>query len=245
MDNEKFLLRRISDIKEMAERYNTPRFSDFLDETERAAVTKNKLDNGAVWYGGFEGASRNMLGFFPDWMESDTGEFPISAIRITNKSDKSITHREYLGTVMSLGIERRKIGDIAVSDKGAYIFATGDIAGYIAAIDKISRCGVKAEIVPLSDCEIVEAKFEIMDIVAASLRLDAVVAAVLKLSRKNASDYITSGRCFVNHLEIVRTDYGLNEGDLLSLRGFGRVVIIAAGSETRSGRLHIKIKKFI
>lgn len=245
MDNEKLLLRRVSDIREMAERYNTPRFSDFLDETEHAIVSANGLDRGALWYGGYEGASRNMLGFFPDWSEPDTNEFPISAIKITNKSDRKLTHREYLGTIMSLGIERRKIGDIAVSDGGAYIFASSDIAGYIAAIDKISRCGVKAEIVPLSECEIAEPEFELLDIVAASMRLDAVVASVLKLSRKNAADYIAGGRCFVNHLEIVRTDYGLNEGDLLSLRGFGRVEIIAAGNETRSGRLHIKIKKFI
>lgn len=245
MDNEKLLLRRISDIREMAERYNTPRFSDFLDETERAAVMANRLDIGAVWYGGYDGSSRNMLGFFPEWAEPDVDEFPISAIKITNKSDKKLSHREYLGTVMSLGIDRRKIGDIAVSDGGAYIFASEDISGYIAAIDKISRCGVKAEIVPPGECEIAEPEFEMMSIVAASMRLDAVVASVLKLSRKNAADLITGGRCFVNHLETVRTDYGLNEGDLLSLRGFGRVEIVGAEGETRSGRLHIKIKKFI
>ena len=245
MDNEKLLLRRVSDIREMAKRYNTPRFSDFLDETERATVKANRLDIGAVWFGGYNGASRNMLGFFPDWAEPDTGEFPISAVKFTNKSDKKLSHREYLGTIMSLGIDRRKIGDIAVSDSGAYVFASSDIAGYIAAIDKISRCGVKAEIVPLSECEIAEPEFELIGIVAASMRLDAVVASVLKLSRKNASDFITSGRCFVNHFEILRTDYGLSEGDLLSLRGFGRVEIVGAEGETRSGRLHIKIKKFI
>ncbi len=245
MDNEKLLLRCILDIREMAERYNTPRFSGFLDETERAAVKANRLDFGALWYGGYEGASRNMIGFFPDWAEPDLAEFPISAVKFTNKSDRKLSHREYLGTIMSLGIDRRKIGDIAVSDDGACVFASSDIAGYIAAIDKISRCGVKAEIIPLSECEVAEPEFELLDIVAASMRLDAVVAAVLKLSRKNAADLITSGRCFVNHFEILRTDYGLNEGDLLSLRGFGRVEIVGAEGETRSGRLHIKIKKFI
>ena len=245
MDNEKLLLRRVSDIAKMAERHNVPRFSDFLDEAEHARVSANGMDRGALWFGGYEGASRNMLGFFPDWSEPDTNEFPISAIKITNKSDKKLTHREYLGTIMSLGIERRKIGDIAVSDGGAYIFVSSDIAAYIAAIDKISKCGVKAEIIPLSECEIAEPKFEFLDIVAASMRLDAVVASVLKLSRKNAADYITGGRCFVNHLEIVRTDYLLKEGDLLSLRGYGRVEVIAAGNGTRSGRLHIKVKKFI
>lgn len=245
MDNEKLLLRRISDLAEMAERYNTPRFSDFLNETERASVSANRLDRGGVWFGGYEGAGRNVLGFFPEWEEPNCERFPISAVKITNKSNRLLSHREYLGTIMSLGIERRKVGDISVFEGGAYVFASSDIAEYVSAIEKVSGCGVKAELIKPSECDIAEPKYVMLDIVSASMRLDAVTAAVLKLSRKKSTDYILGGKCFVNHIEITHTDYNLSEGDLLSFRGFGRAEIVATGGGTRSGRLHIKIKKFI
>lgn len=246
MDNDKLLIRRISDVAALADKYNMPRFSDFLDEAEQAQLAAEYADAGGLWYGGYDGAARRMIGFFPDWCEPDTEEFPIKAVHIVNKGTRQLSHRDYLGTIMSLGLERKKIGDIAVLPDGAYVFALSDVAEHIASsIEKIANCGVKCKLASVSECIIPEAEYKISDIVAASMRLDAVVASVCKLSRKNAADYIASGRCAVNHREVLRCDYGLNEGDLLSLRGFGRVQLMSAGNETRSGRLHITIKKFI
>lgn len=245
MDDNKLLIRRISDIATLADKYNMPRFSDFLDEAEQAKIKACYADAGGVWFGGYETAGRRMIGFFPDWMEADMEEFPIVAVKIENKGIKNLTHRDYLGTVMSLGLERKKIGDIAVSDKGAYIFVTEDMADVVSGIEKISNCGVRCKVVSVAECEIAAAEFEIKNIVAASMRLDAVLASLLKLSRKNASELIASGKCSVNHIETLRSDYVLNEGDLLSVRGFGRAEIDSVGSKTRSDRLHITIKKFI
>lgn len=245
MDNEKLLIRRISDISALADKYNTPRFSDFLDEAEQAEVKAAYIDNGGVWFGGYESACRRMIGFFPEWCEMDTDEFPIAAVEIVNKGSKNLTHRDYLGTVMSLGLERKKIGDIAVSPKGAYIFVTKDMADLVSGIEKISNCGVRCRIVPLSECVIAEAEFELKNVVAASMRLDAVIGALLKLSRKNAQDLVLGGKCSVNHIVTERTDRVLSEGDVLSVRGFGRAEIASVGSKTRSDRIHITIKKFI
>ncbi len=245
MDNDKLLLRRVSDIANLADKYNTPRFSDFLDEAEQAEIKASYADTGGVWFGGYENAARCMLGFFPDWCEPDNDSFPISAVKIENKGTRTLTHRDYLGTVMSLGLERKKIGDIAITQSGAYVFVSEDMAGVVSSIEKIANCGVRCSIVPLEECEISEAKFEIKNIVAASMRLDAVLSALLKLSRKNSSELIAGGRCAVNHRPAQRSDYILNEGDLLSVRGFGRAEIVKTGSKTRSDRLHITIKKFI
>ncbi|MBQ8637065.1 MAG: hypothetical protein IJ423_03640 [Clostridia bacterium] len=245
MNNDKLLIRRISDIAALADKYNTPRFSDFLDEAEQAEVRASYLDNNGVWFGGYETAARRMLGFFPEWCEKDYSEFPITAVKIENKGTKKLTHRDYLGTIMSLGIERKKIGDISVSTKGAYVFVLKDMADVVCGIEKISNCGVRCKEVSFAECEIAASEFEMRDIVAASMRLDAVLAALLKLSRKNASDLITGGKCAVNHMLTERSDLILNQGDLLSVRGFGRAEIAAVGSKTRSDRLHITIKKFI
>lgn len=245
-NDDKLLIRRVGDIAALAEKYNTPRFSDFLDEREQAVLAESYADSGGVWFGGYDGAARRMLGFFPEWCEPDMAEFPLSAVLISKKGPRTLTHRDYLGTIMSLGVERKKIGDIAVNEGGAYVFAVSDIAEHIAqGIEKIANCGVKCSIVPLDKAEIPEPEYKIQDVVAASLRADAVVGAVCGFSRKNAADFILAGYCSVNHKVILRVDHILKEGDLLSLRGFGRAQVMETGANTRSGRLHIKIKKFI
>lgn len=245
MEDNKLLIRRISDIAALAEKYNVPRFSDFLDEGEQAEIKACRADTGGVWFGGYEYAGRRILGFFPDWAEPDYSEFPISAVKIENKGTKELTHRDYLGTVMSLGLERKKIGDIAVFSGGAYLFVANEMADVVSGMEKISNCGIKCSIVPLAECEIEAAKFERLSIVAASMRLDAVIAAVARLSRKKASDLILGGKCAVNHIVTERTDYTLSEGDVLSVRGFGRTVVETVGARTRSDKLHITVKKFI
>ncbi len=245
MDNDKLLFSRIADISALCDKYQTPRFSDFLDEAEKAKIQLSHQDTGGRWFGGYEGSARQILGFFPDWCEKADSEFPIACVKITNKGGKRLSHREYLGTIMSLGLKRQKIGDIKVGESFAYIFTTDDVADLVASIEKISSTGVKCEIVAASECEIPEAKYTQIDAVVASLRLDAVVGAVCKLSRKNSAELIASGRCEVNHIEVLRTDYAVKEGDLLSLRGFGRAEVVGVNGETRSGRLHITIKKYI
>ncbi|MDO4618422.1 MAG: hypothetical protein Q4B31_02745, partial [Clostridia bacterium] len=115
----------------------------------------------------------------------------------------------------------------------------------VLSIEKIASSGVRTKEIPIGEADIPEAEFEIMDTVSASLRLDSVLSGVLKLSRKNTQDYIKSGRCSVNHRVTERNDYTLKVGDTLSLRGFGRYEVFFIGNITRSGRLHMQIKKYI
>ena len=245
MDNEKLLKSKISDVKRLSGKYSQPRFSDFLDEGEIETVKLERLDLGGFFFGGFEGAKRKVLGFFPDWYERDNTDFPITVVEIIKKGDKDLSHRDYLGTVMGLGLERRKTGDIIVTDQGAYVFVIEDVASLVLGIEKVSNCGVKTRTVEFSDLVIPEPEYKIIETVAASMRLDSILSGTLKLSRKNTADFIKSGRCMVNHRVIERNDFSIKEGDTLSLRGFGRYEFLSVDGETRSGRLHIKIKKYI
>ena len=246
-DDEKLLLRRAEDLAGLAEKYNTPRFSDFFDENEQAVICGGFYNSGAVWFGGNIRCTRRMLGIFPDWWcDSYDDEFPISVLYVKNKGRKELSHRDYLGALMSLGLERKKVGDIAVWHDGAYIFMTPSAAEHASAsIGKIASCGVECTVIPCSQAKMPEERFELADIVAASLRLDAVVAAVCGMSRRVAGEYIAAGRVSVNHKPEQKCDYLLKEEDLLSLRGYGRVQIIKTGGKTRSDRLHITTKKFI
>lgn len=238
-------IRKIRDVYKLAEKYQSPRFSRFLDENEQAILKKEGLFGG-VLFGGYDDAERCVLGVFPDWQEPLKEEFPIKVLEITKKYTKDLSHRNYLGTILSLGIERDKIGDILVGDMKAYVFVSSDIAEFIKDnIRKISGCGVDIKICGFDEVTVPEKQFEYIQAVAASLRLDAVLAAMLKISRNDAKAFILSGKVMVNHMERQQTDFSLDTGDLLSVRGFGRVEIFEIGNKTRSDRVHITLKKYI
>ena len=236
---------RINDVYRLCEKYHSPRFSKFLDEEEISRL-KSEGFLGGVLFGGYEGCERKILGAFPDWMEPSFDEFPIKALHIIKRYEKELSHRNYLGTILSLGIERNKIGDILVLDDGAYVFVLDDIADFIKDnIKKISHCGVYIEECNLFDVKIPEKKHELLDVIAAALRVDAVLAGLLHISRNDAKSYLSSGYVKVNHTEIKEADFEVKENDLLSIRGFGRTEIFSVGNKTRSDRVHITIKKYL
>lgn len=244
MDNDAFL-RHIEDIYRLCEKYHTPRFSEFLDGAKQRLVIEHGIADGML-FGGYDGSERCMLGVFPEWYEKNTEDFPISVLEFKTKYDKELSHRNYLGTILSLGIKREKIGDILTHKDGCYVFLSSDIAEFVrGGISKIAGCGVSINYTDIKDVSVPEKDCEIIDAVIASMRLDAVLAAALKKSRNEAKMMVLSGKVSVNHFEMLQTDYIVKENDLLSIRGFGRISLEAVGGRTRSERLHITLKKYI
>ena len=243
--SDDIFIKKIYDVVRLSEKYHSPKFSKFLDETEQAIIKEERTLNG-VLFGGYEGAERKLFGVFPDWQEPSEDEFPIAILEFTKKYEKELTHRHYLGTILSIGIERNKIGDILPDEKGATVFVLEDIAEFIKEnIKKIAGCGVDIDICDASSIKIPEKRFELIDIVAASMRLDACLGAILKISRKDAKNLALSGNVSINHLEPKSEDVKLTQGDLLSIRGFGRAEVLEIGGKTRSDRVHITVKKYI
>ena len=238
-------IKKMQDVFRLSEKYHTPRFSKFLDGAQQAMLLREGIFDG-VLFGGYEGAERCVLGAFPDWQEPDKTLFPIKALYVKKKYQKDLSHRDYLGTVLSLGIERNKIGDILAGDNDAYIFVLEDIAEFVCDnISKVAGCGVDIVICDADRVVVPEKKFCEINVVAGSLRLDAVLAAMLKVSRNEAKTMILSGKVSVNHTEILNGDFMIKENDLLSVRGFGRAVLSEIGGKTRSERVHITLKKYI
>ena len=243
MDDGIFLS-KMRDVARLCDKYHTPKFSKFLDSREQALISKNGISG--TLFGGFQDAERKILGVFPDWQETDPSLFPIDILRVAKKCDGELSHRQYLGTVLSLGIERDKVGDIITDDDGAYIFLCSDISDFVKLnLTKVGRIGVFTEFTDKESLKLPEKKFELIECVAASQRLDAVAAALLSKSRNEVKNLISDGRVFVNHFEVTKTDYTVDEGDLLSIRGFGRAVLFGIGSKTRSDRIHLSFKKYI
>ena len=242
---KKQLEAKVNDCLRLCGKYSTPRFTGFLTEEEQAMLGSiAAYDYNVAYFGGYDDAKRKIFGVFPEWQNVEFSEYPIKIIQFIKKYPKELTHRDYLGTILSLGIERNKIGDILVDENGAYVFASESISDVICGIEKISNCGIKTKEVRLEDIKIPEQEYDDMFLIVASLRLDAFISAITKLSRNQALLLIRSGKVSLNHKETEDVSKGIAVGDVLSVRGYGRYIFFSEGGRTGSGRLHVHIKKF-
>lgn len=246
--DDKLLIQRINDGINCAEKRCKPFFMGFLDERETALaqteLAKNRYTN-YLFFGGYENAARAFVGIFPDFLSPESEMFPVFAVTFTFRCEDKLTHRDFLGALMSLMITRESIGDILVDEGIAVAFLTESGSKLaLNEITKIGRVGVKVSggaPDPLPICE----KFEEISGTVASERLDSVVALITKQSREKASQIIKQG--------LVSTDFSVNEncshnltaGTKISVRGCGRFIYDGAKSQTKKGRLFINVRKYI
>lgn len=248
-DDLKLFLAKGLDKAAMAEKRQTPCFSEFGDPFRVGRLAELlKREPGVevkVW-GGYEGAERLMAGFYPEY-GADEG-FPVGAVKIlyNKKYSGGLSHRDFLGSVLGLGIERGKIGDIVVSDGCAYVICISDVIDFIAAnLEKVGRTAVRCEAV--FDLEGCIPSPEIKEVVktVASLRLDAVIGAAFNLSRGTAAEAVKSGRVFINHLPQESVSKKAAEGDIITLRGKGRIKLLEVLGSTKKDKLIIKLQSFV
>lgn len=248
-EEEKLLLAKAEDLYTLCDKYCCPRFSVFLDESQQQLIRENIGEpSGYIsgFFGGYPGAQRKVFGVFPEWVPYSETDFTIKVLKFIKNFGEPLTHRDYLGTILSLGIDRAKTGDILVDGDIAYVFVTEDIADFIRGqVTKVANRGVKIEVADCGGILVPEQKFQAISVVTASLRVDAVVAAMLRLSRNLSAKLILAGRVSINHKVSTDTAKQLSEGDILSVKGYGRYILAQVGGKTRSERLHVTIKKYI
>ncbi len=206
-------------------------------EAELARRTAREHRLNCTLSGGYPLAERVMACFHP---EGEEAAFPIRCVHITwDGRYHQAEHRSLLGSVLGLGIERSMVGDICLVQDGAFMMAAEEMAGFIAQnLTEAGRTPIQARIME-SIPVIVPPEGKTFRDTVASLRLDAVLAAGLNMSRTSAADCILSGQVQVNHRPEMRLDAQVRQGDLLSIRGFGRLHIKAVGTPTRKGRIPI------
>ncbi len=258
MEEKDLLISRCLDSKKRALDSFMITSTFFLSSDERSIASsierEYNSDIRTFYYGGFSEAERTVAVFVPSiFGVEDIGEYfsenpddcPFSLIKISKDRFSSLSHRDYLGSLMGLGIKRETVGDIIVRDDCTFIFALKSVCRYICEnLTKVGRGTVKGEVCPLSDFVYDEGETETVFVSVASLRLDSVVSSAFNLSRTNSSLAITSGIVFVNSLQITKNDYILKEGDKIVLRGRGKVVLEKIIGESKKGRIHINIKRF-
>lgn len=173
-------------------------------------------------------------------------EYPIKILEIKNKSNfSSLKHKDYLGSILALGIERNKIGDIVVRENKAYLPVIYDISDYI--IDNLFTIGKSPVKVKLIDdlSNIPQAEFEESVINVASLRIDSVVAKITNISRTKSIELIDSGKVLVDYVRARDKSQEIIKGSRLTIRGNGKYIVGNIVGETRSGKQKVEIKKYI
>ncbi|MGN1166799.1 MAG: RNA-binding protein [Lachnospiraceae bacterium] len=251
MNKEELMLRkRLIDLSNQAFQRDIVTFSDFLNLNELNILhttPKNMFPARYETYGGYELSERQMIAFLPDALYYEY-HFPVLTIEIEPlniRFAEELSHRDYLGALMNLGIERSKFGDIIINDSKALVFVCEDIADYI--VDNFTR--VRHTVVKTSVKEPIEISYEprYQEIkgTVPSVRLDTIMSVAFPMSRSKLTAYIEAGKVFVNGKMITSNGYHLNEGDLISVRGMGRIAYEKTLSETKKGRMFVSVKKFI
>jgi len=191
--------------------------------------------------GFFEEAERKMISF-NNMYESP---FPMKLIKIENTSKFSkLAHRDFLGGILSLGIERNKIGDLLVDENTCYVPVHEDIESFIIYnLDKISKVVCKVSAVDRLEL-IPKFTFKEEIILISSLRIDGVVSKITNLSRAKAAEMIEQGQVLINYVKIKDKSYELKGEERVTIRGYGKFIIGDSIGNSKSGKIKVIIKKY-
>lgn len=251
-EETRLILARALDKLETAERRGVPAHTPFLSPAQRVAV--EGLINAAghprhLFTGGYEGAERTICVFLPDWLEEKdwpAGDHPLAALQLTAPAGAKLTHRDWLGSILGLGLTREKLGDLLVWDNQCQAIVLSETAEIVRSqLDKVGRYPVKAAPLALEELTVPERTVKLIRDTFATLRLDAVAASAFSLPRSKAAALITSGRVSLNHVECTKPDRLVNEGDTITCRGSGKCVVKCINGQSKKGRIMAELERYV
>ena len=242
MKIEEITPQRLEELAQRAYERDYPVFSPFLNLSEISTLKGLKLPVSYTLFGGYNCFERAVAGFGNEVKNKD---FPIVCICIEPLSKKfsdSLSHRDFLGSLMNLGISRSTLGDIAVKDNTGYLFCLESIADYITEnLSRVKHTSVKCE--RIKDVpDFINALPESEEIIVTSLRADAVISSVYRLSRAEASRLFKDGKVFVNSKQLTKDSAALKENDIVSVRGHGKFIFDSTLRKTKKDREVISVR---
>ncbi len=243
------LKKRFSELAARAASGGYFTFTDFLGLLEQSAFNeiKRTLPTEYAVFGGFEGAERVMLRFGSEEEIGYCAPFPIKTVLIKPRSEKfaeRLSHRDFLGALMNLGIERECLGDIVITENRAYLFSTEDIAPFIiSSLERVRNTDVIAEECSLRE-DFTPYRAELRTVQVSSERLDAVIARVFHLSRDEAQILFKRGLVFVDGRLTESVSYTPRAGERITVRTLGRIKYVGVVGETRKGKLNVTVELY-
>ncbi len=258
MDEKEVLISRSLDNKKRAADNFMITNTSFLSVDERNVLVKThkeySIDVDTFYFGGYEDAERTVAVYVPklfcikdivSYFDENPDDCPIAMIKITKDKFSVLSHRDYLGSLMGLGIKRETIGDIVVGEESCFVFTLKSMSSYICEnLSKAGRGTVNCETVALSEFSEGQDNSQTVFSSVSSLRLDSVLSSGFNLSRSTSSEAIKNGLVFVNSVQVFKGDSSVREKDKIVLRGKGKVILEEIIGESKKGRIHINLKKF-
>lgn len=249
---DKLIVSKVLDRFILCEKAKKLTITDFLDPRLQSIVSKcleaDNIDN-YLFYGGYAGAERAVVAFCPSDMRATeepelAGLFKILKISLMHR--ENVNHRDYLGALMGLGIKREKVGDILVKDDYCLVIVHNDMADFIRYnLDKVGNVKVQVDFQEMESLSAYEPKVKDIRTTVASLRLDSVASAGFGMSRSKVADFIKAEKVNLNWEIMPSVTKTVKEGDIISIRGKGRVVLQEVGKTTKKDRISVYLKKFI
>ena len=254
MTEDDFLLAYLADKIAQCEKNDIVSYSNFLDGRQRVLAEqycRKNCKNLVLFWGGYEEAERTVCFFLPWYLtegafaESREKNSPLTLLRVTPRGDISLSHRDYLGALMGLGIKRELVGDILVSDQGADMIVFRKLLPYLETnYEKAGRASLTMEEIPFAEIRPHCGEAQRLPLTVASLRLDTLIAAVFHLSRGGAAEAISCGLVFLNGSLCEKPEKNVQAGDKIVLRGKGKAVLKEVGGKTRKDKISVTVERY-
>ncbi len=232
-----FTEKRFEELAKRADERCYTTYTEFLNMEEQSELLSLRLEVPFKLYGGYDGAERRIAAFGYD---CESAPFPITYIKIEPSAKKfadKLTHRDFLGSLMGLGLKREVLGDILIHDSTGYLMCLDSVAEYIAGnLDKVRHTSVKCTVVNELPGD-VQSEPEEQQKIVASLRIDVLAAAVYNLSRSAVKELFTQRKVFVNSRLCENFSLVPKEGDIISVRGKGRFKLGEVLGKTKKNRV--------
>ncbi len=247
-DEQPFIEQAVDIIREVEDRY-APRLMDFLDPRQQFIVDSLRRQHEGVEceaQGALEQAERKRILLYPSYFEPQAEDFSMTVVEVKYpKKFVTLQHKDVLGSIMSLGIDRSKFGDIRVLDGSIQFVIATEVVEYVRAnLTSIGKVKVHIELVEDSALYFQRQEEWMSELhIVSSLRLDTVLSSVFNISRQKSSALIQGGKVKVNWAEREQTSLELQEHDLISVRGLGRVKLLMIEGRTKKDKIRLQIGK--
>ena len=246
---DEVLLARVYERITMAAQRNVPASSCFLSKREQMLVQELLRGEEFVFFGGAALSEREVCCYLPEYLDESwlySADGPIAAVRASFFENDKLTHRDFLGSLMGSGIKRETVGDIYVGEGSCDFLVLREILPYVLQnLGSAGRTKLHLEEIELSGLHVPQQSVKTVRDTVPSLRLDGIVSSGFSISRGKAADYISAGKCELNYTPCVKGDKQTTEGDVITVRGLGKIRLDTIGSNTKKGRIGVEITRFL
>jgi RNA-binding protein YlmH len=246
-EEEALFLRRLRDLADICAAKYIPRFTAFLTERQQHIAAEYIRQAGvenALLYGGYAQAVRKQCGFFPHSDDPELDSFPLAALTIRYPAEKELSHRDFLGSLMAMGIKRESVGDLLPGGGRCILFLSESVLPVVSGeLVKVGSTGVSITEGFIAT-DLPPQEFLPIRGTVGSARLDSLVKLLTGLAREKSAGLIRAGIVRRNDAPALSVSEAFAPGDTVTIRGYGKYIIDDIGSPTRKGRLPVNARQY-